>query len=197
VFLWRRRTEPLDLLVFGLGNPGLNFARSRHNIGWWVLDELARRHGVTKTASRHRSQADYSRLAELQVALVKPTTFMNRSGAAVRSWLSEYENTRWMVVCDDITMAVGKLRLRRKGSSGGNRGLESVINAVGSEEFTRLKIGVGEPPAGVDASEWVLNQPRPAEEDLLADAVQHAADVLELVAADRFEDAQQLTGRSG
>jgi PTH1 family peptidyl-tRNA hydrolase len=133
----------------------------------------------------------------LSTALIKPTTFMNRSGACVRPWTQENAEAGWLVVCDDINMAPGKLRLRRKGSSGGHRGLESIINALGSEEFTRLKIGVGEPPAGVDAADWVLNPPSPAEEDLLAEAVQRAADVLELVATDRFEEAQQLTGKNG
>jgi len=196
MFFWRRRAEPLDFLVFGLGNPGLNYARSRHNVGWWVLDELARRCTVNSTVSRHRGQADLCQLAGLSAALVKPTTFMNRSGTCVRPWTHEYTEAGWLVVCDDISMAPGKLRLRRKGSSGGHRGLESIINALGSEEFTRLKIGVGEPPAGVDAADWVLNPPSPAEEDLLADAVQRAADVLELVATDRFEEAQQLTGKN-
>lgn len=197
MFFWRKRSEPLDYLVFGLGNPGLNYARSRHNVGWWVLDELARRAGVSRTVSRHRGQADHCTIAQLGTALIKPTTFMNRSGNCVRPWTAEYSDARWIVVCDDISMAVGKLRLRRKGSSGGHRGLESIVNVLGNESFMRLKIGVGEPPPGVDAGEWVLNPPSPAEEDALAEAVTRAADVLTLVAEDRFDDAQQLTGRTG
>jgi len=194
---WRRRVESVGFLAFGLGNPGLNYARSRHNVGWWVLDELARRQGVTATVSRHRGQADYCLLGERRAALVKPTTFMNRSGACVRPWTLEQPKASWIVVCDDINMAVGKLRLRRRGSSGGHRGLESIIAALGSEEFMRLKIGVGEPPLGVDASDWVLSAPSPQDEDQLAEAVQRSADVLALVAAGRFEDAQQLTGSGG
>lgn len=197
MFFWRKRSEPVAFMVFGLGNPGVDYARSRHNIGWWVLDELARRQGVTATVSRHRGQADYCLLGGRRAALIKPTTFMNRSGACVRPWTLEQPEASWIVICDDISMAVGKLRLRRKGSSGGHRGLESIISALGGEEFMRLKIGVGEPPAGVDAADWVLAPPSPQDEDLLADAVQRSADVLELVAAGRFEDAQQLTGGAG
>jgi len=197
MFFRRRRVEPLDFLVFGLGNPGLNYARSRHNIGWWVLDELARRCAVSSTVSRHRGQADFGQVAKLPAALIKPTTFMNRSGACVKPWTMEHSAARWLVICDDISMALGKLRLRRQGSSGGHRGLESIINVLGSEDFMRLKVGVGEPPAGVDAAQWVLDPPSPAEEDLLAEAVQRAADVLELVVAGRFEEAQQLTGKGG
>lgn len=197
MFFWRRRSEQLAFLAFGLGNPGLNYARSRHNIGWWVLDELALRHTVSSTVSRHRGQADYCQLSGRQAALIKPTTFMNRSGACVRPWTAEQPAASWLVICDDISMATGKLRLRRKGSSGGHRGLESIINALGSEEFPRLKIGVGPPPAGVDAAQWVLDIPSPQEEDLLAEAVQRAADVVELLATGRFDEAQQLTGRNG
>jgi PTH1 family peptidyl-tRNA hydrolase len=191
---WRRRVETVAFLVFGLGNPGLNYARSRHNLGWWVLDELARRQGVGSTVHRHRGQADYCLLADRKAALVKPTTLMNRSGACVRPWTMEQPEASWIVVCDDFSMAAGKLRLRRRGSSGGHRGLESIIAALGTEDFMRLKIGVGEPPAGVDAAEWVLSAPSPQDEDRLAEAVQKSADVLALVAAGQFEDAQQLTG---
>ena len=194
MFFWRKRSEPLEFIAFGLGNPGLNYARSRHNVGWWVLDELARRTGVSRTVSRHRGQADYCSIASLPAALVKPTTFMNRSGLCVRPWTAEHDEARWVVVCDDISMAAGKLRLRRKGSSGGHRGLENIINVLRTEEFVRLKIGVGEPPPETDAAEWVLHPPSPAEEDALAEAVQRAADVLVLIAEDRFEEAQQLTG---
>ena len=109
-------------------------------------------------------QADYCVLAKLPTALIKPTTFMNRSGNCVRPWTAEHDTARWIVVGDDISMAAGKLRLRRKGSGGGHRGLESIINALGTEDFMRLKIGVGEPPAGVDAADWVLNPPSPEEE---------------------------------
>ena len=195
MFWWRKR-QPLEFIVFGLGNPGLDHGRTRHNVGWWVLDELARRQDVTRTEARHLGQADYLSLADLPAALVKPTTYMNRSGRCVGPWLREYSDCRWLVVHDDITMAPGKLRLRRKGSSGGHKGIRSIIQVLGTEAFDRLKIGVGEPPTDLDSAEWVLSPPTSAEEDQLASAIQRAADLVELLAAGRFEEAQQQTGAS-
>lgn len=191
---WWRKLRPLEFIVFGLGNAGLDYARTRHNVGWWVLDELARRLGIEQTVSRHRGQAEYTTAAGQPAALIKPTTFMNRSGHCLAPWLREYPAARWVVVHDDISMACGKLRLRRKGSSGGHMGLDSIITALRTESFVRLKVGVGEPPADEDAAEWVLRPPSPTEEDLLATAVQRAADVVLLLAESRFEEAQQRTG---
>ena len=182
--------------MFGLGNPGLDYVRTRHNVGWWVLDELARQVGVDRSDGRHRGQVDYCRVADVPAALVKPTTFMNRSGQCVRPWLADYPDASWIVVVDDISMATGKLRLRRRGSSGGHRGLESVTDVLRTEEFMRLKVGVGEPPPGVDAAQWVLEPPTIAEEDVLAGATARAAGVIKLVAAREFEAAQQLTGKA-
>lgn len=195
---WRRKRQPSPaFLVFGLGNPGLNYVRTRHNIGWWVLDELARRFGVEQTASRHRSQVDYCTIDGIRCALIKPTTFMNRSGQSVAAWLREHRDARWLVVVDDITMVPGKLRLRRIGSSGGHKGIQSIIDMTGGEEFDRLKIGVGNPPVEVDASNWVLEPPSRAEEDALAEAVQRAADAVALIAADDMRGAEHLMGTSG
>jgi len=197
---WRRKQLPSPaFLVFGLGNPGLGYVRTRHNIGWWVLDELARRFSVEQTAARHRSQVDYCKLDGITCALIKPTTFMNRSGQCVAAWLREHRDARWLVVVDDITMVPGKLRLRRIGSSGGHKGIQSIIDMTGSKEFDRLKVGVGTPPADVDATDWVLEPPARVDEDLLADAIQRAADAVALIAADDMQGAEHLmgTGKNG
>ena len=195
---WRRkRPDPPGVLVFGLGNPGLDYVRTRHNVGWWVLDELARRLGVSERASRHRGQVEYATSAGKRLALIKPTTFMNRSGQCVLPWTREHEDTPWLVVYDDITMAPGKLRLRRDGTSGGHKGVQSIIDTLGTKEFIRLKVGVGKPPADMDAADWVLAPPEPADEDLIAQAIQRAADAVLLIADDRFGEAMHLMGGAG
>jgi len=192
---WRRkRPDPPGILVFGLGNPGIDYVRTRHNVGWWVLDELARRLGVDSSASRHRSQVDYCRNGDLRLALIKPTTFMNRSGFCVYPWTKEFADTPWLVVYDDITMAPGKLRLRKEGSAGGHKGIKSIIDIFDTNEFIRLKVGVGKPPSGAETSDWVLEPPGPADEDLIAQGVQRAADAVLLIAEGKYDEAMHLMG---
>lgn len=195
---WRRRpkVEPA-FLVFGLGNPGLNYVRTRHNVGWWVLDELARRHGIEQSGHRSHGQFDIVRLDGVPSALIKPTTFMNRSGSCVGGWLRRTEPRQWVVVFDDISMETGKARFRDSGSSGGHKGAKDIIRALGSEEFCRIKIGVGAPPPGEDASDYVLATPGPREEDLLAGAVARVADAVECLARGEPEAAINSLTRAG
>jgi peptidyl-tRNA hydrolase, PTH1 family len=191
--MFRRKPEVQpQFLVFGLGNPGPRFAHTRHNAGWWVLDELARRAGRTRAAIRHRSQVEYCSLSGVDAALIKPTTFMNLSGESVGAWLRELPQARWCVVCDDISMAVGKARYRRQGSAGGHNGLKSIIAALGRDEFERIKLGVGAPEPMVDAAEHVLDQPPHSELELLQAEVRRSADALMLLAAGAPEPALLL-----
>lgn len=187
-----------QFLVFGLGNPGARYAHTRHNLGWRVLDELAARAGVKRTLSRHRGQADYCVLGGVDSALIKPTTYMNLSGECVAAWVREFHAARWCVVCDDISMEVGKARFRRQGSAGGHNGLKSIIEHLGTDLFDRIKIGVGAPGPGEDAAEYVLEPPSKAEQQLLHKAVQRAADaVLALAAGDDAGVLRALADSSG
>jgi PTH1 family peptidyl-tRNA hydrolase len=190
IVFWRRRPK-LDpaFLVFGLGNPGLNYVRTRHNVGWWVLDELARRHGVEQSGHRSHGQFDIVRLGGVLSALIKPTTYMNRSGSCVGGWLRGTDARPWVVIFDDISMETGKVRFRDGGSSGGHKGAKDIIRVLGSEEFQRIKIGVGAPPPGEEASNYVLAPPDVREEDLLAGAVARVADAVELLARGEREAA--------
>jgi PTH1 family peptidyl-tRNA hydrolase len=185
---WRRTRVPGPaFIVFGLGNPGLNYMRSRHNVGWWVLDELVRRHAVERTLHRHKGQADLCSIGGISAALVKPTTFMNRSGQCVGPWLREYPEAGFAVVYDDITMRTGKVRLRDEGRAGGHNGVKSIIDALRREQFDRVKVGVGA-PEGVDAADYVLEHPSKSELELLQPAIACAADALEqLIRNDRVE----------
>lgn len=182
---WRKKRDPVQFIAFGLGNPGLDYVRTRHNAGWWVLDELARRYTPSRTTSRHRGQVDYCEIAGRHCALVKPLTLMNRSGQCVLPWTREHPEAPWVVVCDDISLKAGKPRLRLKGSSGGQKGIQHIIDLLGHDEFPRVKIGVGAPEEGMSASEWVLTPPERHDEDLIMDAVGRAADaVVALVGGD-------------
>jgi len=180
---WKRAPQLKPaLIVFGLGNPGVEYAATRHNVGYWMLDELARRHGVEQRFHRYRGQAELCRIAGAQVALIKPTTYMNLSGQCAAGWQGACPGTPLVVVYDDISLPPGATRFRRKGSAGGHRGVQSIIESLRSDVFDRVKIGVGAPPDGLDAADYVLSRPRRDEEDLIAGAVQRAADAVEALA---------------
>jgi PTH1 family peptidyl-tRNA hydrolase len=182
----------LDLLVVGLGNPGREYERTRHNAGWLALDELARRHGGSWRSKFSGSLAEV-RLGDAKVALLKPETYMNESGrsvgAAARFFKVEPEQV--LVVHDDVDLEPGRLQARAGGGLAGHNGLRSLAQHLGSQEFERLRIGVGRPGRGDPRSvaDYVLS-PFAPEDD--ADAlVSHAADAVESVVSAGLDAAQQ------
>lgn len=197
--LFKRRQpahHKVEYIVFALGNPGARYRDTRHNVGWWVLDELARRHKPRATESRHKSQVDYVELlgahGELAVALVKPTTYMNLSGQAVREWTKAHPDAPWVVVYDDVDLPPGKLRLRPDGSAGGHNGVKSIIQSLGGkQDFARLRLGIGRPEGGGDTADYVLETPSRLERMELDHTVAHAADVIEELVARGFDPAAQ------
>jgi len=162
-------------LVAGLGNPGGRYARTRHNLGFMVLDELARRHGQRFT--RH-GRAERARLAA--AVLLKPQTFMNLSGTAIQAGLSSHgvKPAELLVVHDDVDLPLGRLRFRYGGSAGGQRGVHDTIRRIGAD-FWRLKLGVSAAPVGFDTAKWVLSRFRTDEQLLLGQVIQTAADAIE------------------
>jgi peptidyl-tRNA hydrolase, PTH1 family len=194
VRLFRRgeRASTLDLLVAGLGNPGREYERTRHNAGWLVLDELARRHGGAWRSKFSGSLAEV-RLGETRLALLKPETYMNESGrsvaAAARFFKVEPEAV--LVVHDDVDLEPCRLQARAGGGLAGHNGLRSLAQHLGSQDFLRLRIGVGRPGRGDprSVSDWVLSDFAPEED---ADAlVARSADAVETIATDGLEAAQQ------
>lgn len=135
-------------LIVGLGNPGAQYARTRHNIGWLVLDELARRWNIELSRTNCEAKIGGGLIGEQRVTLVKPQTFMNLSGRSVAA-LMRYQNVtreRIIIITDDLNLPVGKLRLRPNGSHGGHNGLKSIAQHLGDDKYARLRFGVGEPP---------------------------------------------------
>ncbi len=192
--LFRRgeRASTLDLLVAGLGNPGREYEHTRHNAGWLVLDELARRHGGSWRSKFSGSLAQ-GRLEDARLALLKPETYMNESGrsvaAATRFFKVEPEAV--LVVHDDVDLEPGRLQARAGGGLAGHNGLRSLAQHLGSQDFLRLRIGVGRPGRGDprSVSDWVLSDFAPEED---ADAlVARSADAVETIASDGLEAAQQ------
>lgn len=148
-------------LVAGLGNPGLQYEKTRHNAGFMAADRLAEKHGAQ--FNKHKSEAVYAdfKIGDNRILLVKPQTYMNNSGRAVSALLSFYKIPidRLIVMFDDITLDIGKLRLRRKGSHGGHNGIKDIIELTGTDEIMRIKIGVGEREnRDYDLKDWVLGK---------------------------------------
>jgi PTH1 family peptidyl-tRNA hydrolase len=192
--LFRRgeRASTLDLLVAGLGNPGREYERTRHNAGWLVLDELARRHGGS-WRSKFSGSLSEVRLGDARVALLKPETYMNESGrslgAAARFFKVDPEGV--LVVHDDVDLETGRLQARAGGGLAGHNGLRSLAQHLGSQDFLRLRIGVGRPGRGDPRSvaDWVLS-PFAPEDDAEA-LVSRSADAVETIFAEGLEAAQQ------
>jgi peptidyl-tRNA hydrolase, PTH1 family len=166
-------------VVVGLGNPGRSYERTRHNLGFLVADELARRHGGS-WRKRKRTEAAPVSLGFQDVTLLKPTTFMNNSGAA----LVEYKADDLIVVHDDLDLPEGDVRVKVGGGAGGHNGLRSVIGHLGPD-FVRVRVGVGRPPPGMGVTDYVLGKMDAA----VRDAVPRATDAVEAVVEDGLEAA--------
>lgn len=193
-FLRRRGAEApssLDLLVVGLGNPGRGYERTRHNLGWLVADELARRHGGA-FRSKFSGRLAELRVDDRRVALLKPETYMNESGrslaAAARFFKLEPEAL--LVVHDDVDLEPGRLQARAGGGLAGHNGLRSIARALGTQDFLRLRIGVGRPGRGDrrSVSDYVLSGFDPDED--VDGLVNRSADAVETVLRDGLETAQ-------
>ena len=182
----------LDLLVAGLGNPGREYAGHRHNVGWAVVDELARRHGGSFRSKFSGTLAEV-RLDGLRLALLKPETYMNESGRSVAAAARYFkvDPSSLLVVHDDVDLETGRLQARLGGGLAGHNGLRSLARDVGTPEFLRLRVGVGRPGRGDPrpVSDWVLSEFAP--EDDAPTLVSRSADAVETLALEGLEAAQR------
>lgn len=183
-----RRGTPADLLVVGLGNPGDDYAQTRHNAGVWVVEELVRRHaGKLSRSKRDYADTDELRVGDKRLAVGVPTTYMNESGRAVAPLVRRYgieDLSRLVIVHDELDLPVGRLKVKFGGGLAGNNGLKSVRASLRSDAFTRIRLGVGKPePGTMRGADYVLRRParreRPELERIVgvaADAVEHLLD---------------------
>ncbi|MEM6459539.1 MAG: aminoacyl-tRNA hydrolase [Planctomycetota bacterium] len=168
-------------LIVGLGNPGAEYARTRHNAGFMALDRLAQRHGLDSPRHKFHAGVIEGRIALHKVMLMQPTTFMNRSGLAVGEACSFFKlpPEDVLVVVDDFALDVGQLRLRATGSAGGHNGLKDIERALGTRDYPRLRLGVGPKPARVPQVDFVLGRFHPEQLDELDPALTRAGDCVE------------------
>lgn len=169
------------VLVVGLGNPGADYASTRHNVGWWVLERLRERWKAAPAEKTRSYRVWRCEVAGRSVGLFAPQTYMNLSGEALHEWRTAHPETEiedLLVIADDVYLPVGRLRLRAAGSAGGHRGLESIEAALGTRDYTRLRMGVGE-TSSAELKRHVLEAPSDKEAAVLEEAADRAADAVE------------------
>lgn len=187
----RSKGERVDYAIIGLGNPGRQYDGTRHNVGFMVVDELATRLNVRLRQRRCKSRLAIVDFNGISLLLAKPMTFMNLSGDAVKCIVHQFslEAQRLLIILDDANLPLGRIRIRAGGSHGGHRGLKSVIEALGSEDVPRLRIGIGAPPHGVDMVTFVLSPFEPHELNIIREALTKAADAAIACVTDGIEKA--------
>jgi len=176
-------------LIVGLGNLGRKYDQTRHNVGFEVLDRLAKRFGDAAAKDKFDGRLMEARIGGERVLLLWPHTFMNRSGESVGPAFEFYklDLADLLVVCDDFNLPVGKLRFRRDGSAGGQNGLADIIRRLGTEEFARLRLGIGPVPENWDAADFVLSKFAASERDTIEETIARAADGAECWVTDGIE----------
>lgn len=174
-------------IIVGLGNPGSKYNNTRHNAGFCAIDKLAEANHISVTEDKFKALIGKGIIGGEKVVLVKPQTFMNLSGESVRLVVDYFkvdEKAELIVLYDDISLAPGQLRIRKKGSAGGHNGIKNIILHLGHETFPRVKIGVGEKPAGYDLADYVLGHFNGDEKKIMDESFENAAKAVEMILSD-------------
>lgn len=182
-------------IIVGLGNPGRDYSNTRHNIGFDVIDNIADAENISVIEKKHKALIGKGFIQGQKVVLVKPQTFMNLSGESVRALVDYYkidEKSKLIVISDDISLDVGNLRIRKKGSAGGHNGLKNIIAHLGHDQFTRIKMGVGEKPKGYDLADYVLGHFSSDERKTMDEAAKLAADAIREIITNDVDKAMNL-----
>lgn len=185
-------------IIAGLGNPTLQYRGTRHNVGFDVIDTLADKYNIAVETRKSRALIGKGIIAGQKVLLVKPQTYMNLSGESIGELVSYYkvdEEQELLVIYDDVSLDVGQLRIRRKGSAGGHNGIKDIIRHLGTDIFLRIKIGVGEKPKGYDLADYVLGHFSREEREMMEEGYQKAAEAVEMILAGELDEAMNVFNR--
>ncbi len=185
-------------IIAGLGNPTAQYQGTRHNVGFDVIDKLADRYNISVEGRKSRAFVGKGIIEGQKVLLVKPQTFMNLSGESIRGLVDYYKidpETELLVIYDDISLDVGQLRIRKKGSAGGHNGIKNIIAHLDSQVFARIKVGVGEKPKGYDLADYVLGHFSKAEREKMEEGYDKAIDAIKLFLQDEMDQAMNLYNR--
>ena len=171
-------------IIAGLGNPTLRYEGTRHNVGFEVIDTLADKYNIAVETRKSRALIGKGIIAGQKVILVKPQTYMNLSGESIGALADYYkidEEKELLVIYDDVSLDVGQLRIRRKGSAGGHNGIKNIIAHLGTDVFPRIKVGVGEKPKGYDLADYVLGHFSGEDREIMRESYRKAADAVEMI----------------
>ena len=171
-------------VIAGLGNPGSKYEKTRHNVGFQVIDRLASKYHIDMNTKKHKAICGTGVIEGVKVLLVKPQTFMNLSGESIREAVDFYKvdpETEFLVIYDDISLAPGHLRIRKKGSAGGHNGIKNIILHLGTQVFPRVRVGVGEKPEGYDLADYVIGHFSKEEQVLMDEGYAHAVHAVEMI----------------
>lgn len=184
--------------LIGLGNPGKEYKNTRHNVGYEMIDALARKYDVNVLGIKHKAMVGSTYIGGEKILFVKPLTYMNLSGESVKEVINYYKldgKKDIIVISDDISLDVGRIRIRKKGSDGGHNGLKNIIHHLGHEEFMRIRVGVGEKPAGYDLADYVLGHFNKQEEIKLQQGMEQGMDAIKTIIDSGIDDAMNLYNR--
>lgn len=196
--MFLKKSGGVDWLLVCLGNPGDQYDNTRHNVGYMVADEIAERARISIQKLKYRALTNTTRLGGQKVLIMKPITYMNLSGEAVRQAVDFYKvpADHVLVVSDDTALAVGRLRIRKGGSAGGHNGLKNIIQHLGTDQFPRVRLGVGEKPhPDYDLADWVLGKFQGEDKKAMEQAVKKAADAIECILSQGLDKAMNRFNR--
>lgn len=185
-------------IIVGLGNPTRQYEHTRHNIGFDAIDFMIDKYRISYSGIKHRAMYGKGLVAGQKVIVAKPVTYMNLSGEAVRQLVEYYKidpESELIVIYDDISLAPGQLRIRRKGSAGGHNGMKSIISELGTQNFIRIKLGVGEKPKDWDLADYVLSHFSKEERTLVEEAIERCAQAVTLILEDEIDTAMNACNR--
>lgn len=182
-------------IIVGLGNPGDKYETTRHNAGFCTIEALAGKYGIDVSTDKHKAKIGKGVIEGNKVILAKPQTYMNNSGESIREIVDFYKEdpeTQLIVIYDDISLAPGQLRIRKKGSAGGHNGIKSIIQHLGTDVFLRIKVGVGEKPKGMDLADYVLGHFSADEKIVMKDAFSKGAEAAVSIMNDGPDKAMNM-----
>lgn len=191
----KRKEEKIMYVIAGLGNPTAKYEKTRHNVGFDVIDRLAEKYNIRVSDNRQKALCGTGIIEGEKVLLVKPQTFMNLSGESIGAILNFYKvepETNLIVIYDDISLEPGRLRIRKKGSAGGHNGIKNIIAHAGTQEFLRIKVGVGEKPQGWDLADYVLGRFSKEDREKVEDAFDRAVEAVSYMVKGEADKAMNL-----
>lgn len=196
-FFQQNRGDKNMIVIAGLGNPGKEYDKTKHNVGFWVIDQLAKEYNIDVTKFKHKALIGDGVIADKKVLLVKPQTYMNLSGESIREVLKFYKIPieQFYVIYDDTSLPLSSVRIREKGSAGGHNGIKNIIAHLNTDAFIRIKVGIGEKPNGWDLADYVLTKFSKDDEPLILSGVEKASHAIEILLTKGIVEAMNQTNQ--